>query len=1411
MKKLLNNSRAIVSFVSVFAILAVSLLSMFAGTSFIARAADETDTDETTVTYPLNGTYDADFNKIEGSGIYYTDVTDTYTDANGVKQNKVVSKFTGFETDFILHASGKGSASNPYIIETANQFAAVVTGNLKDAGGNYINTEYVCFKVADSVKAFDLSNTDSSVDFSRNMTAAEVEAALKNAVVDSALKWKYPNNTVAFRGRFDGNGVVVYGLKADSDCAGIFPYVCGNISVRNLTVKNCYFRGDNASVFMAYNRKLADYAYSSADMQVRNCAAYGNVVVSTSNDNNGDAVSHAGILCGYINFDVSMGITDCLVYDNIAKHETRQITYGLVGRLHRSTSATINSTISMDAVPHTLYYGSNAFHTSTFTNVYTNTMDGNEWANIDSVLDTNGNMTGNGKRYVYKYSVNEAGQIIAAFNHYDKNGNNLTYGGVGYSKTLDGPVYRVEKSEIIGAESLKGIDPEKWTYNTGSYPTPKVYHIREYSSGEPWSGESAIKYFEGDGVLSSPYVITNAEEFAYMLTTDNQNKFYKLGADIVINDTSSANWTDTAKKWFTSNDVPAFKGTLDGAGHTVSGLYYDGSQAGEYVGLIPVIGSPGTVKNLKIVNSSLTVNKGAAGGVVGQVEDRAKKVIKFSAITVEDTVVFGGSAVKGGIVGKLGYSVVNINDCISKSAGLLGDTEGVANVKRSISVNVYPFGNTTNVSAENVYTNVSGNQLDGIQVVSVDDMKGTAAAANMPGLDIPKMWSTVANDFPTPTGAEASAEGERGEVWSGAVATRFAGGSGSANDPYLIETAEQLALCVYGNNATASNPMHYKLTADIYLNNVNSPLWEDKIGCNEWYTQRTTKSYSNFKYTTFDGDGHIVYGLFYDHTGPQSEYVRVGLFPQVGMGSTIKNLAVSQAYLSMNLDIKEDDAGCITGTIDSWNVSDYPMDTRDAYTNAAIRDNPDFQAKQPKFINLLVDHTCYVSADRAGGIVGPTGGCIYLENCIFTGSLNTNPDIYYGGTLVGMDWSYGSTYVDCVSLPQCGSIMVGGSSVASWRSSPSDLVTTAENLYYFAVKLQGGMGDGATKLTKPDQRVGEAARTAMPNLDWVDEYDPATDETTWMVVDGGTPIPAVFTKGRTPEEYSKLSDKEFKAPFVTVAFMTDTDEVTVDDMQGRMYSKIKLPVISRPGYIFTGWYVFDDCSIEYPHDYFPPRDLTLYAGWESNGVTQNFEKYTDSIWDYDDTQWRLNKPGAKGGYKNAYVRNGSRSMHLLDTNTEPVDMLLNYEEMLEPGHAYTMTFWVATDKADNPATLLTLVHNEKPVYLDTQVAAENMAVVTGLKVGEWVQYSYSFTAQTKWVSIRATGNSSLYFDDIVIGKIDGTLNGGNLIGLGTGGAGSGSLSPNTGDAVSVAALISALMAGAVVVVISRKNSAEVID
>lgn len=1422
MKNLLNKGKVIVAVVSVFAVLAVSLLSMFAGVTFIASAEDATE-EEATVTYPLNGTYDADFvGNDGGDGVYYADATGTET-----------SKFTGFETDFITDAKGTGTQFDPYIIETANEFAAVVTGNLYDANGAVFSTQYVCFKVADNIKAFNLSNTSSTVDFSGDMTAKEVKDALEPASVSvtSGLEWKSVN---AFMGQLDGNGVEVYGLKAVADCAGLIPHVSYNATVSNITVKNSYFYGKFASALVAYNNRPD--GINHAIITYRNIVAHSNVIVSNSTE--GEVIDNAGVLFGKsaVADGSEMKLSDSLVYDNIAKHESRDVTYGLVGNLHRLNSATIKNCIIMDSVPHTLYYGSNAFHNSTYNNVYTNKCDGKTWYNYDGNKNPDGTLA-SGKKYEYNYSCSETGIITAWFNGYNVAGTSFVNGATGYSKDLTGPMYNVDPTAVQGKTVINGLDEDRWTYHESGYPTPKVYKCKTIGAGVV-----SNSFFEGDGSSTTPYIITTAEEFAFMLMCDNLNLNFKLGKDIAINDTTAADWTKNAKTWFTSNDVPEFKGTLDGNFKTVSGIYYDGSQAGDYAGLIPVIGSPGSVSKLTVANSSLTAKSGAVGGVVGAVGEKALMIIKFDAVTVEDTVKFDGNGVKGGIVGHIGYSVAQFDNCISKSAGLFGDCDGYAKLNSCISVNNYPFISAVNIKAQNVYTDVDGdrltitddegNEVDSIIVLDTELMKGTAAAANMTGLVFDgsaPSWEVVTDNFPVPTGAVAASEGVKGEPWTGAKATGFAGGSGSAEDPYQIETAEQLAYAIWKNN----NGVHYVLTADIYLNDINSPMWADKIGCNQWYTQRTTQSYSNFKNSVLDGDGYVIYGLFFDHSGPQPEYVRTGLIPQLAAGSTLKNIAMSQAYINMNYDILLDHAGVLVGTIDGWN-SNWPMDPKGASGNAILRNEPGFQANEPKFINCMADSSCYVHANQAGGLVGTVNGPILMENCAYYGSIKKNPDNYFGGALIGMEWGYGSTIRDCASLPQTCDQAIGGSGGQTWRTgTPDYIVIEWDDVYYFAKNVQRSTNEEIVRIVKPDDRIGDNAVAAMPGFDWVDEYDqeyydadqlgytdptnPTAekegDATTWLAIDGGTPLPSIFAKHRSEEELRELSDTNFSPPDVTISFMTNTPEVVVDNMVGPMYSKLTLPTVSRDGYEFTGWYVFEDITVEYPKDYFPPRDLQLFAGWEATGVVQDFEEYTDTIWDYDSNYWRLNKPGAKGGYKNAYVRNGARSMHLLDTNTEPADFLINYEQMLEPGQAYTIKFWVATDKADNPATLLTLVHNEKPVYLDTQVAAENIAVVTGLKVGEWVQYSYSFTAQTKWVSIRATGGSSLYFDDIVIGKIDGKLNGGNLIGVGTGGAGAGagSLSPNTGDAVTVAALISAIMACAVVAVISKKNLVEVID
>lgn len=60
MKKFYTGGKTLIAYVSVFAVLAVSILSIFTGISFVASAEDGEAEQETTVTYPLNGTYDAD-------------------------------------------------------------------------------------------------------------------------------------------------------------------------------------------------------------------------------------------------------------------------------------------------------------------------------------------------------------------------------------------------------------------------------------------------------------------------------------------------------------------------------------------------------------------------------------------------------------------------------------------------------------------------------------------------------------------------------------------------------------------------------------------------------------------------------------------------------------------------------------------------------------------------------------------------------------------------------------------------------------------------------------------------------------------------------------------------------------------------------------------------------------------------------------------------------------------------------------------------------------------------------------------------------------------------------------------------------------------------------------------------------
>jgi len=100
-------------------------------------------------------------------------------------------------------------------------------------------------------------------------------------------------------------------------------------------------------------------------------------------------------------------------------------------------------------------------------------------------------------------------------------------------------------------------------------------------SASVWNGTPDTSWYTG----SSPYTITTAEQLAGLASLSTTNNFEGetiiLGADIVLNDTSNfANWESSppANQWTPIGTSDSrFKGTFDGNGHTISGLYISDS------------------------------------------------------------------------------------------------------------------------------------------------------------------------------------------------------------------------------------------------------------------------------------------------------------------------------------------------------------------------------------------------------------------------------------------------------------------------------------------------------------------------------------------------------------------------------------------------------------------------------------------------------------------------------------------------------------------------------------------------------------------------------------------------------------------------------------------------------------------
>ncbi len=141
--------------------------------------------------------------------------------------------------------------------------------------------------------------------------------------------------------------------------------------------------------------------------------------------------------------------------------------------------------------------------------------------------------------------------------------------------------------------------------------------------------------------------------------------------------------------------------------------------------------------------------------------------------------------------------------------------------------------------------------------------------------------------------------------WDGTAATSFSDGSGTADDPYMIANASELAYFrdTVDNGETYANKF-VKLANDVILNHEGESANQfDPIGWGYAYSGHNRDNAEGKVFMgTFDGDGHAIHGLWQNgwdlEANTKTDYTYtncgMGLFASV-QDATIKNLTVKHA------------------------------------------------------------------------------------------------------------------------------------------------------------------------------------------------------------------------------------------------------------------------------------------------------------------------------------------------------------------------------------------------------------------------------------------------------------------------------------------------------------------------------------
>jgi hypothetical protein len=553
----------------------------------------------------------------------------------------------------------------------------------------------------------------------------------------------------------------------------------------------------------------------------------------------------------------------------------------------------------------------------------------------------------------------------------------------------------------------------------------------------------------GGGTTDSPLEITTAAQLAEIATLVNARP---NGLELFLFNNASAHVTvelknDIDLSAYTTEEgwVPIggkdnrFNGTFDGGGHKVTNLTIQRINT-DYQGFFGCIGSSGTIKNLGVVDASIT---GAQyiGGVVGKVHGGTVKNCYSSgrismdyfssscvggvAGSVEgdgmiencySTATVGGTRIVGGVVGFLDASgtvqncysigsigIGDIRNSRQHSGGIVGYSHNGV-VKNCAALNSLVFSDSTVgrvVGYIDISSELSDNIAFGGMIVKDDTVSGGMLTDNN-GADKFTAEIRAAGFFEALFGNDSAwiyAEGKlpilvgvsgQSDVMPTYITGPITGlvGAGTSDDPYRIHTAADLKYMadMVNSDGDFAYGKYFRLKNDIDL----SVYGKDYDGGKGWAPIGT------FVNAVFDGNGKTITGLYINRSNENN----IGLFSQV-TASTIQDLFLKGISLHGDTDYSDGKIGGLVGQVSGGST----------ISGCAATGSVTGEGKSGSYC--------------AGGLVGLLEQGSTFNNCAFYGTVSAKakgiseppaspPNIYAGGIAGRLYQSAAVT--NCVSV-----------------------------------------------------------------------------------------------------------------------------------------------------------------------------------------------------------------------------------------------------------------------------------------------------------------------------------------------------------------------------------------------------------